>query len=255
MDGIKPVWYLTQIKLCNPNGWYVLIMPIFYFAFYLAFRFCQKENLAILMVLLFTMGYQLFGASLDHNDWWIRGEWWYNSIHGMIIGIFVAKYEDVILRHVKKRYIMYLCYGIVAVAIFAVYRGVVDVKFSYYGENFHAPDKVFRRLVCLSADVLYSTSIVFTAYLIGLKLWIGNKILDLMGKVTLEFYLIHGMFVELFCYSFDGKLKSLYYIKNNALFVLVVFVLAIPATWIVKMIKDGIVTLIYKVIHVEKSNA
>ena len=53
--------------------------------------------------------------------------------------------------------------------------------------------------------------------LLGMKVKIGNTFLKFMGTITLEFYLIHGLAIELFGYDFDGDAKPLYYIKSNVL--------------------------------------
>lgn len=238
VTGQKLLWYLTGLKLCNPNSWYVYIMPLFYLAFFLAFRFIKDERKALAAVLLFTIAYQLLGASIDHNDWIMRGEWWYNSIHLFVVGLFVAKHETAILEHLKKHYVRYLVLGILGVLLFTGFTQFAKSFFSYYGENWGAPDKVLRRIICLISEILVSSSVVFTAYLIGMKLRIGNRFLAFLGRMTLEFYLIHGVFVELFCYSFAGELPSLYYIRNNGLFVLVVFALGLPSAMLLKKVGD-----------------
>jgi len=229
--------YLSGAKLCNPYGWYVIVIPFFYLCFFLAFRFIKNEKIALLAVLLFTVAYQVLGASIDHNDWWMRGEWWYNSIHLFVVGIFFAMYEEKIVAHLKKFYILYLILGLVAIFAFREYRAFASARFSYYGETWDAPDKVLRRLVTLSSEVLLSSAVVFETFMVGLKLRIGNRFLDLMGKITLEFYLIHGLFAELFNYNFDGKARSLYYIRNSFYFVVVVFVLGLVSALILSAFK------------------
>ena len=230
--------YLTGAKLCNPYGWYVIVIPFFYLCFFLAFRFIKSEKTALLTVLLFTVAYQVLGASVDHNDWWMRGEWWYNSIHLFVVGIFFAMHEEKIVVHLKKFYPLYLILGIASIYGFNAYRNFAGYAFSYYGETWNASFKVLRRLATLSSEILLSSSVVFEAFMIGLKLRIGNKFLDLMGKITLEFYLIHGLYSELFNYNFEGKARSLYYIRNSALFVLVVFVLGLISALILKKAGD-----------------
>lgn len=234
----KLLWYLTGAKLSNPNGWYVYIIPLFYLCFFFAFRFIKNEKAALTVVLVFTIAYQFLGVSIDHNDWIMRGEWWYNSIHLFVVGIFFARHEEKIVDHVKRHHALYLILGIVSIIVFTVFSEFARGFFSYYGENWGAPDKVLRRIICLISEILASSSVVFTAYVTGMKLRIGNRFLAFMGTITLEFYLIHGLFSEMFCYAFDGKLKSLYYIKNPALFVLVVFALGLPSAVILKRASD-----------------
>jgi peptidoglycan/LPS O-acetylase OafA/YrhL len=101
--------------------------------------------------------------------------------------------------------------------------------FSYYGENWGAPDTVFRRRVCLFAQSILCADFVFAWLLLGMKVKIGNPFLNFMGKITLEFYLIHGVFVELFDHTFDGGVKSPFPIKIVFFYVIAVFVLGVPS--------------------------
>ena len=48
-----------------------------------------------------------------------------------------------------------------------------------------------------------------------------------MGSLTLEFYLIHGLYVDLFGFNFANATHSLYFIKNVALHTAIVFVLGL----------------------------
>ena len=229
IEGMQIVYYLTSLKLCNPNTWYVIVLPFFYLFFYLAFRLIKKDGLAVLFVCLLVLGYMLLGTSIDHNSWWIRGEWWYNCAALFPVGILFAKYEDRIIPHLKKHYRLYLLVTVLGFLPLYLGTDVVVNMFSYYGENWGAPDTVFRRRVCLLAQSVLCTDFVFAWLLLGMKVKIGNPFLKFMGKITLEFYLIHGVFVELFDHTFDGGVKSPFPIKNVFLYVVAVFVLGVPS--------------------------
>ena len=62
-----------------------------------------------------------------------------------------------------------------------------------------------------------------------MKLKIGNRFLEFMGTITLEFYLIHGLFLELFAYRFCDIVPSITRIENVAVLIIVVFALSVPA--------------------------
>ncbi len=228
------IYYVSGVQLCNPNGWYVIVIPFFYLCFFLAFKFIKNEKTALLAVLLFTVAYQLFGASLDHNDWWVRGEWWYNSIHLFAVGIFFAMNEERIVAHLKKYYTIYFIAGLILIPVLFGLSEFTKAVFSYYGEYSNASHRMLRRLVCLLAEILFSSDVVFWFFLLGMKMKLGNPFLKLMGTVTLEFYLIHGLYVEMFAHHFDEKYRSLYYIRNNAVFVTVVFALGLASALIMK---------------------
>ena len=106
---------------------------------------------------------------------------------------------------------------------------------SYY---WWGPGKVWHRRICLLSEMAASFAVVFFLFVLGMKIRIGNRFLDLMGKITLEFYLIHGLFVELFARKFADKLKSVHFFENNLLYVALVFVLALPSALILKKLRD-----------------
>ena len=63
------------------------------------------------------------------------------------------------------------------------------------------------------------------------------------GDITLEFYLIHGLYVELFSYSFDGKAEPLYYMKNSLVFLIIVFALALPSALLLKYVRRKLLVI------------
>ena len=234
IDAPQFVWYLLGIKLCNPNTWYVIALPVFYLGFYFAFRFVRKDGAAVALTCLVVLAYTVLGTFIDHNNWWMRGEWWYNSVHMFSVGVLFGKFEKPVTAHIKKYYLVWL---IAAIAlVWPLYRltQYTGNAFSYYGENWGAPDKVFRRWVCLASEMAASFVFALALLLPGFKLRIGNRFLAFMGSMTLEFYLIHGLFVELFDHTFDGGVKSPWPIRNVALYVLVVFACSVPSAFILK---------------------
>ena len=234
MDAKQVFFYLTSIKLCNPNTWYVIVLPFFYLAFYLSFKFIKNDHLATLATTAFVVLYMLLGTRINHNDYWIRGEWWYNCVHLFPIGIIFAKYENKIIPHLKKYYWIYLIIALLALYPLYIYQSYMCNVFGYYGDNWGAPDAVFRKRMSLLSQTFVTTDFVFCTILLGMKVKIGNKFLDFMGKITLEFYLIHGLFVELFGWQFDGGVRSPHHIKYVIVYVLVVFALGIPSALLLK---------------------
>ncbi len=234
MDAKQVILYLTSIQLCNPNTWYVIVLPFFYLAFYFSFKFIKKDGLAVLATTAFVVLYMLLGTRIDHNDYWIRGEWWYNCVFLFPVGIIFAKFEDKIIPHLKKHYWVYLVAALLLFYPLYIYSGFICNIFGYYGDNWGAPDTVFRRRVSLLSQVFLTTEFVFTVLLINMKVAFGNKFLKFMGTITLEFYLIHGLYVELFGWQFDGGVPSPHHIKYVLVYVLVVFALGVPSAMLLK---------------------
>ncbi|MBQ7933706.1 MAG: acyltransferase [Lachnospiraceae bacterium] len=240
MDLARVFYYVSGLQLCNPNAWFVIALPIFYLGFYLSFKYIRKEKTAVFATCMVVFIYTLIGTMVDHNDWWMRGEWWYNSVHFFSIGLLFARHEDRVVTHVKRHYLLYLILAGAGIFVFYDFSVYTQNVFSYYGENFNADYKVLRRWVCLLSQMATSCAFVFFVFLMGMKVRIGNKVLQFMGTTTLEFYLIHGLFVELFGYSFIDMGPSLHYIRNVALFVLVIMVLSLPAAYLLHKIHNAI---------------
>ncbi len=239
MDVRTVLWYLSGLHMANFNAWYVIVIPFFYLAFWAAFRFCRREGTAIFWVFLFTLGYTLLGASIDHqNDWWMRGEWWYNSILLFPLGLVFGKHEEKITRVAKKGYWFWLVLAFAA--IFLLYQQSewwINNRWGYYGWG---PLKVQHRLLSAGTQWLVGIAFVSFCFLLMMKVKPGNKILAWLGAVSLDFYLMHGIFVELFGYNFLDISKSIVYIRNPALFTAVVLACAVPATALFRWIRQTV---------------
>ncbi len=236
LTGESVFYYLTQLKLCNVNGWYMVTLPLFYLFFYLAFRFCKKEAISFVLIFLLVLGYITIGTCMDHNGWMLQGEWWYNSAHFFPIGLLFARFEKPVVAHMKKYYPVYLILAIILMVPLYVWSEMAQGIFGYYGETFHASDTVQRRWISLLSQMAASFVCVFAIFLAGFKLKISNKIIDFMGTITLEFYLVHGLFVELFSYSFVSSLPPIYRITNPWIYILTVLALSLPIAWILHKI-------------------
>ena len=228
--------YVSGLQLANYYAWYAIALPIFYLFFYVAFRICKKEGSAIAMTSMGIFNYILIGTIVDHNDWWMRGEWWYNTAHFFVLGLLFAKFEKTIIEKIKKGYWIYLALAFVGIFLFYYFSLYAQNAWSYYGETFNASYKVLRRWGCLFSQILASSAFVFFVFMLMMKIRIGNTVLKFFGGITLEFYLIHGLFVELFGYSFLDVSKSLYYIKNVPIYIVVVVLCSVPATVLFKYI-------------------
>ena len=245
MDLPKVLFYLSGAQLANTNAWYVIAIPFFYLFFWLAFRFCKREGTAITVVALGLLGYMMIGTVTDHNNWWMCGEWWYNTALVFLLGILFAKYEKTLTERAKKGYWIWLVLALVGMfAWFRLSSHLADDLGWYYGENWRDPLKVLHRWICALTQNMASFSYVCFLFLAMMKIRIGNKLLGLLGGLTLEIYLIHGMFVEMFGYDFSEVTKSITYIKNVGLYVLVVAACTVAGTWIFHILYRNVMKVI-----------
>lgn len=232
MGAVDIVWYLSGLHMANFNAWYIVAIICFYAAFYFAFRYTHRDSTAIALVFAAVLLYTVLGALIDHqNNWFFRGEWWYNSVILFPLGLLFAKHEKKVTAFFHRGYLFWLILSFAG--IFAAYRlsqYLNNGVFGYYGENWGDPCKVLHRLGSAAGEWLVCVFYVAFNFLLLMKLRLGNKALALLGNVTLAYYLIHGLFVELFGYNFLDLTKSIVYIKNVPLYITVVLACAVAAT-------------------------
>lgn len=219
--------YIFGIKLSNPYGWFALIMPLFYLFFYIAFKCFKKRQ--ILVVAIFVTLYTFLGTYIDHNDYLMCGQWWYNCVQCFWIGMLLAKYKEKIVEWAKKKYVLKLIVCILLFHLFWVLGNVAQGIFSYYGENARLPhyQVVINRWICLIGDMGITTFFSFMVLMAGLKWKIGNKFLGFMGTITFEFYIIHGLVLEFFSYRFCDAVKPIVRVTNVALLIVIVFAVGV----------------------------
>ncbi len=242
MGAVDVIWYLSGLHMANMNAWYLVIIPLFYLIFWLAFRFCRHEGTAILWVFIGVLLYTVGCACVDHqNDWWIRGEWWYNSVILFPLGILFGRFEKPLTKVFRKGYILWL-----AASMLSVYGAmrlsdlVINHWGGFYGENWGDRLKVIHRLGSAGSQWLICIVVVWFCFLLMMKVRIGNRVLAWFGAVSLDFYLAHGVFVELFGYNFLDQRSSLVYIRDVPTYLLAVLSCGIVATLIFRLLRKGI---------------
>lgn len=231
--------YITGFEFPNPNSWYLIAMPIFYLVFYLCFRFIKNEKTATTVTCLGVVAYIILGTYFRHNPYWFCGEWWYQSSPFFIFGLLFGRNEKPVIEHIKKHFAAYLITCFVLIFVLNFTAMIANNVFSYYyGEYSKTPvprfSMMWRKWVTLLFHVLAAAAFVFFIFIGMMKVKIGNAVLKFMGTITLEFYIIHGLFVELFGYNFADSVKSLKYIRNPGLHLLITVICSVPAAFLLK---------------------
>jgi len=235
MDTKQLIWYITGLQLANSNAWYVIALPFFYLFFWLAFRFCKSDGWAILITSLCVFVYIMLGLGINHNNWWMRGEWWYNTAHFFPLGLVFARYRKQLTHIMKRGWLVWLILAAFGTYFFYWMSEAAQNTLSYYCDYLPLWERLIRRGGCLLTQIMAGTCFLLTVLLLGLKIRIGNKLLGLLGACTLEIYLIHGIFVDLFGYDFLEVVPSIKYVKDVGTYVLIVLGCTIPAVALFKL--------------------
>lgn len=214
-------------KVFSPYTWYINAIVILYILFYCSFRFVKNDVASICFVALGVLIYSFV------CNWLVLGVWWYNTAFLFLIGILFAKNEEKFILILKSKYL--LC-AIISVLIFAT-SFAIDILFK---------SELCRNFVCI-IESISAFSFVVLVLLASLKIKFENKVLTFSGSITLELYLIHGLFVQMFGYSFvSDDFEPIFYIKNLALYVIVVFALSFLVAFLIKLARKGYNYLIVK---------
>ena len=158
------------------NSWYLILCILFYLSFF-AFAKLFKKNKVIIAFCSFALCVILVFVFKRLG----YGTWWYDSNYGYPIGMLWAIYEDKIIFFAKKLpgYIIMLA---AALCLWAVTF--------YLGLKFYSMNHQFVRI-----NAIFLSIIVF---LLLMKFKLNSPILKFYGKISLEFYLMHGLFIRFF---------------------------------------------------------
>ncbi len=241
--SVVPIPFTLQgAKLPNSYSWYIYTILICYLAFYFAFRYCKDEKVAIGVIVTVVLLYILF------CDWWMYGDWWYNTVFLFPVGLIFAKKENSLILFMKKRYLLFLLSFVLLTVIGFQLGEYTQSVLSQWSEDYNY---TLYRWLHLIMQMSASGAFVFSVILINMKVCIGNRFLMWMGSLTLEFYLIHGLFVQMFGYCFiEEEMGTFFYIRNVALMTFVVFILSFVSSLILNVFNKIISSFLIKYIHV-----
>ena len=215
-------------SMLNQYGWYIYIILVLYLLFYIGFFRAKKDISGILVVFAGTVAIILF------CDYFLYGTWWYNTLHMFLAGIIYASNEEKILALIKKRYIPILCASLcIFVFTFLIGNSILPL-YSMLAKNYiYTVD----RWIIFFCQVISAFFFVTIVMMFRMKFIIQNEALDILGKMTLEIYLVHGLFVQLFGYAFIyDKIKPLIYIRNVFVYSIVVIALTLPLSFAIKFL-------------------
>ncbi|MCR5543451.1 MAG: acyltransferase family protein, partial [Eubacterium sp.] len=245
--------YGTVYLPANPYSWYAYSIIVMYFGFFLIYR---KENkVSHFLMALWILAYSVICYIL------ISGNWWYNTPPVFLLGIIMADKEEaaageeksVLNLKLKDKLIRIIVPVVIFIVTFILSENMPGFYHIFGINNYGIVNIiiVILQIICCSA-LSYSIYVLAAGKeeeekegKMSFKKVAGIA-LAFYGRMTLEFYLIHGLFIQLFGHHFvDDKTPPVFYIKNVFLYVLVVFVLATVSAFVLKLAAD-LMTRLYE---------
>ena len=200
------------------NGWFVDIIILMYIFFYLSFKFFQNKFLSIVFNTIFIICYICLAIKLGYNFWW------YNSVLAFAIGLIWAKNQNKIDRFLEKYYFIVIV--LVTVLLFVSHRYDILLKYLHIEDSYS---------YALTANL---DNIIFTIYFIIVflkKINFSNVYLNLIGRISFELYMIHGLVISMLAKIFVSSRV------NDVLFTLFVLIISLILAWIVNKIDKRII--------------
>ena len=212
--------------------WYVPVLLVLYILFYIGFGLIKNEKAGFLIIFIATIIY------IATAEYYTPGTWWYNTHHLFLVGMLTARFSEKIMNVLKKGYILWLILSVIVFVVTFIsgsyFYVVIEMTKNYKWYS-------IVETVSLYGQLISAFTIVLLMVLIGMKVKIGNKVLMFFGSFTLELYLVHPLFVQMFGFAFMSDYnKPVYYIENVFLYVLVVLVLSIPIAFLLSKSISGI---------------
>ena len=205
---------LFGFRLVNTNTWFLVEIMILYLAFYFTHRFIKKPGkamgaMSIIIVLMITVSLLLGHDRSKDGGLWFMGEWWYNTTIFFLAGLFMAKYYDKVLAFLKKHYKWLLPVSIVAFLATFGLEEFVRTTFGYYQEWEGHPGYGAKAITLLAQTIACATWLLMLL-LISMKVRVKNILLVLLGKISLEIYIIHDLFKVFLTYEYERDSLALF---------------------------------------------
>nr|MBQ8253045.1 acyltransferase family protein [Lachnospiraceae bacterium] len=186
--------YLTGWILRNTHMWYIVEIAFIYLAFYICMRCIKNRKLATVCIFAFLTALTVGSLLLCHGNYWFQGEWWYNSTLLFFFGILIAQNEEKVLDFFKKHYIAMLVFCVAGFGVFTYTNGYMLANHGYWTESATSAGYADKFLT-LGPQLTMTFFFVLLLILISLKCRFENRALDFLGKISLELYLIHNLFI------------------------------------------------------------
>lgn len=230
--------YLTGAVLMNGQMWYIVEILILYLLFYLVFRLIKNRNAACIVYGALLMILIAFSLWLGHDTktptqgLWFHGEWWYNTTFMIWVGIMFARWERQILGVIRRFY--WPIFAVFLLLTAFLYNGTLHMlQNKGYWYEWDGYPGYREKWQTLGVQFFFVFALVITVVIITQKIKFSNKILDFLGEISLELYLIHNLFLLYMPVSN----RVIYIPACYAASILMGVILHIPGKMLIKLVR------------------
>ena len=211
---------LLKGRLIANNSWYVIVVSLCYTCFYFAIMISDGKRKRIIVVTIFGAIIWLGICCLCH-----LGSYYYETSHVFALGVLYAAIEKEALKKIDQRYPQLVIGTLLALLALVGFSFVFNNKLS----------NGIKEAYYIMSGALFT--FFFILVIRGVK--IGNGLLDALGRISFELYLIHGLFIRLLR-------SNVLYIDNFVIYSLLVVFSSICAAIFLHNIDGKIIGLLKK---------
>ena len=159
--------------------WYMFVIMAFYVLLAVTMKLVDSGHKLLAVMAFLCVLYIWLGESMK------MGQWWFNTCHLLVLGLAWAIYEQQIRSFLEKFYWPCL---LLAALLFLLLWQYFDTLYALW------PVSAMRLIISLFRNAAFAIAFV----LMTMKLAVGNPVLDRLGTVSLELYVLHPLFLLLF---------------------------------------------------------
>ena len=200
MEPIEVMKCVLGLVLINANGWFIVEIFLLYLAFFVIFKVLKNQNVALVLLsiaslVLITIGLKSGHDSSTLGNHWFKGEWWYNSTIVFVMGLWVAHFKDRIIAFAKEYYRVLLSTSAILLVAMYVIEEYVRMVYGYYSVT-PIGQSISNEAITLCAQMALCLIFTWMILLLSLKISLGNALLRGISVISMEIFLLHGIFLQ-----------------------------------------------------------
>ncbi|KAF2077018.1 hypothetical protein CYY_001650 [Polysphondylium violaceum] len=182
--------YLDLASTIDGTMWFITFICSWYIIFYFVFRFIKNDHLRVIIITLIAIfAYYRFSQNTKYWRLWLV---YSNQLFNIPLGVFFATYENnkYIQKFIKEKKINIPIMLVQTALIVILYWKVLYIGIQDYG----TPHSNRFNTAQTVSNMLFGTWIPF---LFTLYFNRSNVILDFLGGLSYEAYLLEGILIEM----------------------------------------------------------
>ncbi len=172
------------------NGWFMISIIVAYLSFYCSFRLIKNKDIALITTIIL---FGLYNYLMFKEGYKIH---WYDAILTFPLGLVWARFKSQI-DNILYRY-----------SKFIILLGLINLFIWHNHAIWIDKLGITRDIIKVGIMNITVCSFVVFVMLLLVKLNIKNPIFKWIGKYSLELYLIHGLFIQLFKPKYSSHLTD-----------------------------------------------